>query len=45
MEEVSRLLAERKFTGTHPRPNLVPEAERSVWVHPVKGTKLNTTRK
>jgi len=45
MEEVSRLLAGRKFTGTRLRPNIVPEAERSVYVHPVKGTKLNTTRK
>ena len=45
MEEVSRLLSERKFTGTRLRANIVPETERAVYVHPTRGTKLNTTRR
>ena len=45
MEEVSRLLSERKFRGMHLRANIVPETERAVYVHPTRGTKLNTTRK
>ena len=45
MEEVSRLLAERKFMGTHLRGNIVPERERVVYVNPTSGKKMNTTRR
>ena len=38
-------MAERRFKGTRLRPNIVPAEQRSVYVHPVKGTRLNHTRK
>ena len=45
MEEVERLLSEHEFKGTRLRPNIVPESERDVYVHPIKGTKLKIIRK
>ena len=45
MERGERLLSERKWTGTHLRADIVPEAERKVWEHRTKGAKLKITHK
>ena len=45
MEEVNKLLAERRFTGTRLRLNIAPESQRDVHVHPIKGTRLKVVKK